>query len=167
MLRTAPRFPLVPYTTLFRSDNPSLPERLREQIRLSGPITFHDWMNAALYDEAGGYYKRSDLKRWGREGDYRTSPSVANSSPRLSLVTSPGSTTNSSNLRNGPSSRPAAGAVTLKPACCERCENSFRRFLVQRVISRLKRARNWTNYRRSNPESSFQTSSSTRFRFIV
>ncbi|HEX3185727.1 MAG TPA: SAM-dependent methyltransferase [Pyrinomonadaceae bacterium] len=31
-------------------------------------------MNAALYDEAGGYYKRSDLKRWGREGDYRTSP---------------------------------------------------------------------------------------------
>lgn len=31
-------------------------------------------MNAALYDEAGGYYKRSDLKRWGKEGDYRTSP---------------------------------------------------------------------------------------------
>ena len=31
-------------------------------------------MNAALYDEAGGYYKRSDLKRWGREGDYRTGP---------------------------------------------------------------------------------------------
>jgi SAM-dependent MidA family methyltransferase len=31
-------------------------------------------MNAALYDEAEGYYKRSDLKRWGREGDYRTSP---------------------------------------------------------------------------------------------
>ena len=31
-------------------------------------------MKAALYDEAGGYYKRSNLKRWGREGDYRTSP---------------------------------------------------------------------------------------------
>jgi SAM-dependent MidA family methyltransferase len=31
-------------------------------------------MNAALYDEAGGYYKRSDLNRWGKEGDYRTSP---------------------------------------------------------------------------------------------
>jgi SAM-dependent MidA family methyltransferase len=31
-------------------------------------------MNAALYDPAGGYYNRSDLKRWGREGDYRTSP---------------------------------------------------------------------------------------------
>jgi len=31
-------------------------------------------MKAALYDDAGGYYRRSDLKRWGREGDYRTSP---------------------------------------------------------------------------------------------
>lgn len=31
-------------------------------------------MRAALYDEAGGYYNRSDLKRWGRKGDYRTSP---------------------------------------------------------------------------------------------
>jgi len=31
-------------------------------------------MNAALYDPSGGYYKRSDLERWGREGDYRTSP---------------------------------------------------------------------------------------------
>ena len=31
-------------------------------------------MKAALYDPAGGYYQRSDLERWGREGDYRTSP---------------------------------------------------------------------------------------------
>jgi SAM-dependent MidA family methyltransferase len=31
-------------------------------------------MDAALYDEAGGYYKRSDLNRWGKGGDYRTSP---------------------------------------------------------------------------------------------
>ena len=31
-------------------------------------------MKAALYDPVGGYYKRSDLNRWGREGDYRTSP---------------------------------------------------------------------------------------------
>jgi SAM-dependent MidA family methyltransferase len=31
-------------------------------------------MNAALYDEAEGYYRRADRKRWGREGDYRTSP---------------------------------------------------------------------------------------------
>jgi SAM-dependent MidA family methyltransferase len=52
----------------------SLIERLKERIRREGPITFHDWMNAALYDPDGGYYQRSDHQRWGREGDYRTSP---------------------------------------------------------------------------------------------
>lgn len=52
----------------------SLAERLRERIRREGPITFHDWMQAALYDPEGGYYQRSDRERWGREGDYRTSP---------------------------------------------------------------------------------------------
>ncbi|HKY45447.1 MAG TPA: class I SAM-dependent methyltransferase [Pyrinomonadaceae bacterium] len=31
-------------------------------------------MRVALYDPAGGYYQRWDLERWGREGDYRTSP---------------------------------------------------------------------------------------------
>lgn len=30
-------------------------------------------MEAALYDREFGYYNRVDLKRWGREGDYRTS----------------------------------------------------------------------------------------------
>lgn len=50
-----------------------LAERLRELIRARGPIPFRDWMEAALYDPEFGYYKRSDLKRWGREGDYRTS----------------------------------------------------------------------------------------------
>jgi SAM-dependent MidA family methyltransferase len=52
----------------------SLAERLREKIRREGAITFHDWMKAALYDPDGGYYQRSDRERWGREGDYRTSP---------------------------------------------------------------------------------------------
>ena len=31
-------------------------------------------MKAALYDPRDGYYQRSDRTRWGREGDYRTSP---------------------------------------------------------------------------------------------
>jgi SAM-dependent MidA family methyltransferase len=31
-------------------------------------------MNAALYDPDGGYYQRAGRERWGREGDYRTSP---------------------------------------------------------------------------------------------
>lgn len=52
----------------------SLAERLRERIRREGAITFHDWMKAALYDPVAGYYCRSDRQRWGREGDYRTSP---------------------------------------------------------------------------------------------
>jgi SAM-dependent MidA family methyltransferase len=51
-----------------------LAERLRELIQREGSITFHDWMKAALYDSNGGYYQRADRKRWGREGDYRTSP---------------------------------------------------------------------------------------------
>ena len=37
-------------------------------------ITFHDWMKRALYDPTSGYYQRSDRERWGRAGDYRTSP---------------------------------------------------------------------------------------------
>jgi SAM-dependent MidA family methyltransferase len=52
----------------------SLAERLKETIQREGPVTFHDWMKAALYDPVGGYYRRPDLQRWGREGDYRTSP---------------------------------------------------------------------------------------------
>jgi SAM-dependent MidA family methyltransferase len=58
---------------------PSYPEsadlaaRLRERVRREGAITFREWMRAALYDERGGYYRRA-AKRWGREGDYRTSP---------------------------------------------------------------------------------------------
>jgi SAM-dependent MidA family methyltransferase len=51
-----------------------LAERLAERIRNEGKITFHDWMAEALYHPNVGYYNRSDLKRWGREGDYRTSP---------------------------------------------------------------------------------------------
>ncbi|MEP6706051.1 MAG: SAM-dependent methyltransferase [Pyrinomonadaceae bacterium] len=48
--------------------------RLRERTKREGPITFRDWMEVALYDEHEGYYCRHDLQRWGREGDYRTSP---------------------------------------------------------------------------------------------
>jgi SAM-dependent MidA family methyltransferase len=51
-----------------------LAERLRERIRCEGAITFRDWMQIALYDEREGYYARRDLERWGRAGDYRTSP---------------------------------------------------------------------------------------------
>lgn len=51
-----------------------LAERLRARINSEGSISFHDWMQAALYDEREGYYCRSDRERWGRGGDYRTAP---------------------------------------------------------------------------------------------
>ena len=51
-----------------------LAARLRERIARDGALTFRDWMAAALYDERGGYYRRADITRWGRAGDYRTSP---------------------------------------------------------------------------------------------
>ncbi len=56
------------------NDSVALLSRLRARIAQTGPLTFHDWMAAALYDERAGYYARTDLVRWGRTGDYRTSP---------------------------------------------------------------------------------------------
>jgi SAM-dependent MidA family methyltransferase len=56
------------------SNTSALASRLRERIRSEGPITFYDWMKAALYDPADGYYCSAGKNRWGREGDYRTSP---------------------------------------------------------------------------------------------
>jgi len=52
----------------------ALTDRLHERIRSEGPITFYEWMKAALYDPDEGYYCRSGRERWGRQGDYRTSP---------------------------------------------------------------------------------------------
>lgn len=51
-----------------------LANRLRERIRREGSIPFREWMKAALYDSEDGYYCRSDLTRWGKAGDYLTSP---------------------------------------------------------------------------------------------
>src|SRR5256885_10100430 len=61
----------------YNLDTTSLAARLRTRIAQTGPITFHDWMLAALYDERAGYYNRTDLARWGRAGDYRTSPELS------------------------------------------------------------------------------------------
>ena len=51
-----------------------LADRLRDRIKTEGPITFRDWMEWALYDGQEGYYCRPGIDRWGRAGDYRTSP---------------------------------------------------------------------------------------------
>jgi SAM-dependent MidA family methyltransferase len=49
--------------------------RLRERIRRDGPISFADFMEAALYDPDGGYYARG--ARIGEGGDFVTSPSLS------------------------------------------------------------------------------------------
>ena len=54
-----------------------LADRLRDRIKQAGPITFHDWMQAALYGEQEGYYRRADRVRQGRTGDYRTAPETS------------------------------------------------------------------------------------------
>ena len=54
--------------------NDSLSARLRLRIERDGPISFRDWMQAALYDERDGYYCRTGRMRQGRAGDYRTAP---------------------------------------------------------------------------------------------
>src|SRR2546423_1743447 len=56
---------------------PTLADRLRERIQRDGPITFRDWMLAALYDECDGYYRRGEQIRQGRAGDYRTAPETS------------------------------------------------------------------------------------------
>lgn len=60
-----------------KSERISLEQRLRTRIENEGPITFYEWMKAALYDPADGYYSRADRLRQGREGDYRTAPETS------------------------------------------------------------------------------------------
>lgn len=59
------------------SKHDSLSERLRARIDRDGPISFCDWMQAALYDERDGYYCRAGRARQGRGGDYRTAPETS------------------------------------------------------------------------------------------
>jgi len=53
----------------------SLSESLAERIRREGPISFRDFMEAALYDADGGYYARRPAI--GHGGDFVTSPSLS------------------------------------------------------------------------------------------
>jgi SAM-dependent MidA family methyltransferase len=52
-----------------------LSERLRARIEKEGPISFRDFMTAALYDPQEGYYARG--ARIGERGDFVTSPHVS------------------------------------------------------------------------------------------
>jgi SAM-dependent MidA family methyltransferase len=59
------------------NEQPGLVERLRARIKQDGPISFREWMQAALYDDQEGYYCRPDRIPQGRAGDYRTAPETS------------------------------------------------------------------------------------------
>ena len=56
-------------------EDEGLTERIREEIRRTGPMPFARFMALALYDPDGGYY-RSEAARPGREGDFLTAPEL-------------------------------------------------------------------------------------------
>jgi SAM-dependent MidA family methyltransferase len=56
-------------------EDAALAARIRDEIRADGPMPFARFMELALYDPAGGYY-RSDAARPGRGGDFLTAPEL-------------------------------------------------------------------------------------------
>lgn len=56
-------------------EDAALAARIRDEIRARGPMPFDRYMELALYDPAGGYY-RSDAARPGRGGDFLTAPEL-------------------------------------------------------------------------------------------
>ena len=57
------------------TENPLLKEAIRQRIQEAGRITFHEFMQMALYHPRHGYYA-SEREPMGRHGDYLTSPQV-------------------------------------------------------------------------------------------
>jgi SAM-dependent MidA family methyltransferase len=57
------------------AEHPGLAARIRDEIRRTGPMPFARFMDLALYDPDGGYY-RSDEARPGRRGDFVTAPEL-------------------------------------------------------------------------------------------
>jgi SAM-dependent MidA family methyltransferase len=54
-------------------EDEGLVARIRDEIARDGPITFARFMDLALYDPDGGYY-RGEAGRPGRDGDFLTAP---------------------------------------------------------------------------------------------
>jgi SAM-dependent MidA family methyltransferase len=56
-------------------EHPGLAARIRDEIGRSGPMPFARFMELALYDPDGGYYRAADA-RPGRGGDFLTAPEL-------------------------------------------------------------------------------------------
>ncbi len=56
------------------TENAALVELIRRRIQAEGAVTFHDFMETALYHPQHGYY--ATRRPMGRESDYLTSPEV-------------------------------------------------------------------------------------------
>ena len=56
-------------------EDPALAARIRDEIRATGPMPFARFMELALYDPDGGYYRSADA-RPGRGGDFVTAPEL-------------------------------------------------------------------------------------------
>lgn len=56
--------------------HPQLVARIGAEIERDGPLTFARFMELALYDESGGYY-RGPTARPGRQGDFLTAPEAS------------------------------------------------------------------------------------------
>ncbi len=72
---TTDDFALADEFALATSEAPLLPVILDTIVQEGGRITFAQFMALALGHPEHGYYSRDDL-RWGRHGDYETSPEV-------------------------------------------------------------------------------------------
>ena len=62
-----------PASSLETGDEPELTDRIREEIRRHGPITFARFMQRALYEPGLGYYRKPTAGP-GREADFLTAP---------------------------------------------------------------------------------------------
>ena len=57
------------------ADDPGLAARIRDEIGALGPMSFARFMELALYDPDGGYYRSAEA-RPGRAGDFLTAPEL-------------------------------------------------------------------------------------------
>lgn len=68
-----PGFRRIPPPGPLPESDPVLVAKLRDEIRVGGPIPFARFMEVALYDPERGYYA-GESARPGREGDFLTAP---------------------------------------------------------------------------------------------